>query len=189
EGFNPSSTVSEQLAMLPQFYSTQTAQRGGTTFIDAGGSYLNLRGMGANRTLVLLNGTRMLPSDSFGNVNVDNLPLALMRSVDIVAGGASAAYGADAISGVVNFGLHRDFEGLQASVSSGITARSDGGNWNFSLAGGSRVSDRLHIVGSLEARYIDQIDPDPERLDNWQDWGHVRNPQWRADDPPGTHPQ
>lgn len=189
ESFNPSSTVAEQLNILPQFFSTQTAQRGGTTFIDAGGSYLNLRGMGPNRTLVLLNGSRVIPSDSFGNVNIDNFPQALLRSVDIVTGGASAAYGADAISGVVNFVLDRDFEGLRATFSTGATQRRDGENWNLSLAGGTRISEGLHVVASVEARYIDQIDPDPDRLDNWRDWGHIRNPQWQAQDPPGSQPQ
>jgi outer membrane receptor protein involved in Fe transport len=187
--FDPGSTVAEQLDSLPQFFSTQTAQRGGTTFIGAGGSYLNLRGMGTNRTLVLLNGTRVIPSDSFGHVNVDNFPAALLDHVDIVTGGASAAYGADAISGVVNFILDREFTGLRASVSTGVTERGDGENWKFSVAGGRQFGDHLHFTGSVDARYIDQIDPDPDRLDNWLDWGHVRNPDWNPADVPGTHPR
>lgn len=175
---NPGNTIAEQLSALPQFFSTQSAQRGGTTFIDAGGSYLNLRGMGPNRTLVLLNGSRVIPSDAFGNVNVDNFPTALLSRVEIVTGGASAAYGADAISGVVNFVLDREYEGFKAAVSSGLTQRGDGENWSLALSGGHKVGERLHVLASAEARYIDQIDPDPKRLDNWLDWGHVRNPAW-----------
>ena len=175
---NPGNTIAEQLDALPQFFSTQSAQRGGTTFIDAGGSYLNLRGMGQNRTLVLLNGSRVIPSDAFGSVNVDNFPTALLSRVEIVTGGASAAYGADAISGVVNFVLDREYEGLKAAVSSGVTERGDGENWSVSLAGGHKIGERLHLLASVEARYIDQIEPDPQRLDNWNNWGHVRNPDW-----------
>jgi len=98
---NPGSTLAEQLDELPQFFATPTAQRGGNAVsTTAGGSYLNLRGMGLNRTLVLLDGTRVAPADANGSVNVDNFPAALMERVDIVTGGASAAYGADAVAGV-----------------------------------------------------------------------------------------
>ena len=110
---NPGSTLAEQLDELPQFFATPTAQRGGNAVsTTAGGSYLNLRGMGLNRTLVLLDGTRVAPADANGSVNVDNFPQALMERVDIVTGGASAAYGADAVAGVVNFVLNREFEGF-----------------------------------------------------------------------------
>ena len=82
---NPGSTIAEQLDELPQFFATPTAQRGGNAVsTTAGGSYLNLRGMGLNRTLVLLDGTRVAPADANGSVNVDNFPQALMERVDIV---------------------------------------------------------------------------------------------------------
>lgn len=184
--FNPGSTVASQLDQLPQFFDTATAQRGGLggggISTVAGGSYLNLRGMGANRTLVLVDGTRVAPADAQGSVNVDIFPSALMQRVDVVTGGASAAYGADAVAGVVNFVLDREFEGLKASISTGITEMMDGENYNFSVAGGRSFMDgRLHVIASAEGRQIDQIGVDSEakdRLDNWQDWGLVRNPKW-----------
>ncbi len=180
--FDPSSSVSEQLDNLPQFLNTQTAQRGGgTLFGDAAGSYLNLRNMGKQRTLVLFDGSRVVPADRASTVNVDNFPTALLRSVDVVTGGASAAYGADALAGVVNFVLDREFEGLKASVSTGITERHDGQNYNFSVAGGKRIGDRLHLIGSIEHRNIDQIERDPQDLDNWNSWGFVINPAWVTD--------
>ena len=176
---NPASTMAEQLDQLPQFFNTQTAQRGGTTFTTASGSFLNLRGMGTQRTLVLLDGSRVIPADAGGSTNIDNFPTALMTRVDVITGGASAAYGADALAGVVNFVLDREFEGLKARVSTGVTERMDGENWNVSLAGGtSLMDDRLHVIGSVETRYIDQIQADPDRLDNWEDWGLVQNPAW-----------
>src|SRR5690606_16613874 len=101
--FNPGSTVAAQLDNLPQFFDTPNAQRGGNAIsTTAGGSYLNLRGMGLNRTLVLVDGTRVAPADANGSVNVDIFPSALMQRIDVVTGGASAAYGADAVAGVVN---------------------------------------------------------------------------------------
>src|SRR5690606_34403927 len=126
-------TLAAQLDELPQFFDTANAQRGGNAIsTTAGGSYLNMRGMGQNRTLVLVDGTRMAPADAQGSVNVDMLPSALMQRIDVVTGGASAAYGADAVAGVVNFILNREFEGLTASVSTGITQELDGENYNLS---------------------------------------------------------
>ncbi len=181
-GFNPGSTVAEQLDNLPQFFSTNTAQRGGNAVsTTAGGSYLNLRGMGQNRTLVLLNGSRIIAADANGSVNIDNFPQALMTRVDVVTGGASAAYGADAVAGVVNFVLDREFEGLKTRFSTGITEEMDGENYSFSVAGGKSFLDgRLHLIGSVDARQIDQIGPDNERWDNWNEVGHVRNPLWTS---------
>ena len=179
--FNPGTTVAAQLDSLPQFFDTPNAQRGGNAIsTTAGGSYLNLRGMGLNRTLVLLDGTRVAPADAQGAVNVDLFPSALVQRIDVVTGGASAAYGADAVAGVVNFILDREFEGLRASVSTGITQEMDGENYNLSVAGGKAfMDDRLHVIASVEARQIDQIGPNSkDRLDNWKDWGLVRNPEW-----------
>ncbi|HWK54808.1 MAG TPA: TonB-dependent receptor [Hyphomicrobiales bacterium] len=179
--FNPGSTVAAQLDELPQFFDTPNAQRGGNAIsTTAGGSYLNLRGMGLNRTLVLVDGTRVAPADANGSVNVDIFPSALMQRIDVVTGGASAAYGADAVAGVVNFVLDREFEGLRARVSTGITEEMDGENYNFSVAGGKAFMDnRLHLISSVEARQIDQIGPGTyDRLDNWKDWGLVRNPNY-----------
>ena len=178
--FNPGSTVAEQLDSLPQFFATNTAQRGGLGISNAGGgSYLNLRGMGSSRTLVLLDGTRIVPADANGSVNIDNFPNALVTRVDVVTGGASAAYGADAVAGVVNFVLDREFEGLKTTISAGTSERRVGDNWNFSVAGGTSVMDgRLHLIGSLETRHVDQIVADPDLIENFQDWGLVRNPAW-----------
>jgi len=175
----PGNSISEQLDNLPQFLNTQTAQRGGATlFGDAGGSYLNLRNMGKQRTLVLFDGSRIVPADRSSSVNVDNFPTALVRTVDVVTGGASAAYGADALAGVVNFVLDREFEGLKTNVSTGITEVGDGQNWNFSVAGGKQIGDRLNLIGSIEARQVKQIMRSPFDTENWASIGLVINPAW-----------
>ena len=191
--FEPGSTIAEQLDALPQFFLTSTAQRGGPAlFGNGGGSYLNMRGLGPERTLVLFDGFRMPPADKRGSVNVDSLPTALVRSVDVVTGGATAAYGADALGGVTNFILDRDFEGLKFNAGTGMNEfNNEGKNWNVSVAGGTRIGERLSIIGSFEARHVDQIVRDPADLDpSWfQRWGHVQNPAWLATDPPGTNPR
>lgn len=191
--FEPGSTIAEQLDALPQFFLTSTAQRGGPAlFGNGGGSYLNMRGLGPERTLVLFDGFRMPPADKRGSVNVDALPTALVRSVDVVTGGASAAYGADALGGVTNFILDREFQGLKLSVGTGMNEfQSEGKNWNMSVAGGKRFGEKLNLIASFEARHIDQIWRDPATLDpSWfQRWGQVQNPAWRATDPPGTQPR
>jgi outer membrane receptor protein involved in Fe transport len=177
--FNPGTSISTQLDALPQFLNTQTAQRGGATlFGDAGGSYLNLRNMGKQRTLVLFDGSRIVPADRASTVNVDNFPTALVRTVDVVTGGASAAYGADAMAGVVNFVLDREFQGLKTNVSTGVTEFGDGFNWNFSVAGGTQIGDKLNLIGSVEARHVNQIDRDPQDTENWNSIGWVINPEW-----------
>jgi outer membrane receptor protein involved in Fe transport len=191
--FEPGSTIAEQLDALPQFFTTGTAQRGGPAlFGDGGGSYLDMRGLGRDRTLVLFDGSRVVPSDKRGQVNVDTLPTALVRSVDVVTGGASAAYGADALGGVTNFILDREFEGVKFSAGTGMNDfNNDGQNWNMSFAGGTEIGDRINIIGSIEVRHVDEVDRNPADLDpSWfQRWGYIQNPAWRASDPPGTNPQ
>jgi len=187
QNFEPGGTVAEQLDALPQFFITGTAQRGGPALFDnGGGSYLDMRGLGRNRTLVLLDGSRIVPADRRGTVNVDNIPTALVRSIDVVTGGASAAYGADALGGVTNFVLDREFQGLKLSASTGMNEfNQDGKNYNFSIAAGKALSDRWNVIGSFEMRHIDEINRLPSELSpEWfQRWGQVTNPNAAAGGP------
>ncbi|MDR0779787.1 MAG: TonB-dependent receptor [Pseudomonadales bacterium] len=189
----PGNTISQQLDVLPQFFNNGSPQRGdgGNPSVGSGGpGALNIRnlnsastGAGISRTLTLLDGARVVPTDKRGTVNVDMFPTALMRSVDVVTGGASAAYGADALGGVVNFVLNRQFEGLKVSVGSGMHEyNSTGKQYEVSIAGGQALLDkRLHLIGSLEARHIDEVYADRTRWDNSQyQWGYVTNPAWVA---------
>lgn len=178
--FDPGGTVAEQLDSLPQFFRTQTAQRSSGSLAFTVGSFLDMRALGSQRTLVLLDGARMAPGDKRGPVNVDTFPTALVRSVDVVTGGASAAYGADALGGVTNFVIDREFDGVKFSSGTGISEYGDGFRVNASIAGGFDIGDRLHVIGSFEARQIDQIVRDTEDLDSswYQRWGWVKNPAW-----------
>jgi len=187
--FEPVSTPAEQLSALPQFFGTMSAQRGSFPLShQAGAGYLNLRNLGNQRTLVLLDGSRVVPGDKYGPVNIETFPTALIRSVDVVTGGASAAYGADALGGVVNFIIDREFQGLKISTGTGISEWGDGQRWNFSIAGGRQFGERLNVIASIEAKHINQIARDPEKLDpDWfQRWGFVTNPAWRPGAPAGV---
>jgi len=148
---NPRQMV-EGLSQLPQFLNNQRPQNTGG--LTTGGSNLNLRGAGSNRTLVLLNGRRMPSGNRYGVVNVSALPQAAISNVEIVTGGASAAYGTDAVAGVVNFVLNTDYEGFTANVQAGTTSRSDGDNYSASATWGTAVGDRGHLL--LSADWYDQ---------------------------------
>ena len=107
----------------------------------AGANLLNLRDLGTNRTLVLLDGRRVSPSFLTGEVDVNTIPTALIQRVDIVTGGASAAWGSDAVAGVVNFVLDTKFTGLQLEAQGGATTHGDAGNGSGSIAYGTGFAD------------------------------------------------
>jgi iron complex outermembrane recepter protein len=181
-GFKPGATMADQLDQLPQFFQTQSAQRGGgALFGGAGRSVIDLRAMGPQRTLVLLDGARLSPADRDGSVHIDNIPTALLSQVEVVTGGASAAYGADALAGVTNFRLNRDYDGLDFRVGYGATSDGQGDNENFSVAYGTPFGEKWHFIGSIENQSIDPIEYDPLELGDWfQRYGIVANPAWTA---------
>ena len=110
---NGTVNVGDRLALLPQFRPSFTSQNSGRFIGTAGLSILDLRGQGTNRTLVLQNGLRHVTSQpGAATVDVSTIPVDLIERVDIVTGGNSSVYGSDAIAGVVNFVLKRDFEGI-----------------------------------------------------------------------------
>jgi outer membrane receptor protein involved in Fe transport len=108
---------------------------------NGGASFVNLRGIGSQRNLVLLDGRRFVPADETGRVDLNNIPLAIIERTDILTGGATTTYGADAVSGVVNFITKRDFEGMQLDVVGGITDRGDGDLFRAELTVGANFDD------------------------------------------------
>ena len=107
---------------------------------------VNLRGLGEVRTLVLVDGKRMVPYDTQGIVDLNMIPAALVQRVEVVTGGASAVYGSDAVSGVVNFILKKNFTGIEADAQIGVSSKNDGEHHDFSLTGGMNIGDRGNIV-------------------------------------------
>ncbi|MEM8499134.1 MAG: TonB-dependent receptor [Pseudomonadota bacterium] len=121
----------------------------------AGAATIDLRGLGAERNLLLLNGRRMVPFNYDGEVDSASVPTALLERVDVITGGASAVYGSDAIAGAVNFVLKRDFEGVELRANRSQTSESDGEVNNLSITIGSNLAeDRGNIAFS--ASYMDR---------------------------------
>src|SRR5690606_24382062 len=103
-----------------------------------------------SRTLVLLDGRRFVPSNRYGQVDISLFPSALIQRTEVVTGGASAAYGSDAVTGVTNFIMNNEFEGFDANVQYGVSELGDAKNYRMSLAGGKAIGDRSHFVWGLE---------------------------------------
>jgi outer membrane receptor protein involved in Fe transport len=169
----------DSLSQLPQFLNNATAQTSSNFAGSGGASNLNLRGIGSQRTLVLLDGRRVTPSSRTNTVDINLFPDAMIRRVETVTGGASAAYGTDAVAGVVNFILDTDFEGVAVSGQKGITSRGDGENWEGSFSFGTDIGEKSHLLFSASGYQIDGIDNYADR-DWYQGWGTVTNPAWQA---------
>ena len=145
EAMDPSSLIAS-VSQLPQFYGNQTPNNS-AFFTRSGTGTLNLRGLGVNRTLTLLNGRRFPSSSAFGGVDINVFPEAMIKGIETVTGGASAAYGTDAVAGVTNFLLDTDFEGLEASLQGGITSR--GMSCTPATVALSSATERAHEEHSL----------------------------------------
>jgi len=136
-------TVEKALSQMPQFTGSFGQGNTGSTStgLNGGQSYASLRGLGAKRTLILLDGRRLQPSNPDGSVDLNIIPEALIENVEVITGGASTAYGSDATAGVVNFKLKRSFEGLTADAQYGISEKGDAESFRFSVTGGSSFAD------------------------------------------------
>ncbi|KQS02991.1 TonB-dependent receptor [Sphingomonas sp. Leaf357] len=180
---SPSNNIADFVNQLPSVAgSTRPANsRLNLSSGQAGINTINLRNLGDNRTLILLDGRRSVGSTITGLVDVNTIPQQLVKSIEVVTGGASAAYGSDAVAGVVNFVLDKKYTGLKGAIDSGITDKGDGRNYSVSLAGGLAFGseNRGHILLSGEVAHRDgifQVDRD------WNATGYVRiqDPNWTA---------
>jgi outer membrane receptor protein involved in Fe transport len=143
--------IGDLLNELPSFRGTQTPAAQGLSGGYVGGRVLDLRGLGTVRTLVLLDGKRVAPSTPQGTVDTNMIPSVLVDRVDVVTGGASAAYGSDAVAGVVNFILNEKLNGVRSSISYGEAEEGDAQNTAASVAGGTELfGGRGHIVAGAE---------------------------------------
>lgn len=144
--------LGEALNDLPQLRSTFSVQNSGRFIGTAGLNYLDLRGQGTARTLVLQNGRRHVSSGpGTSQVDVNTIAIDLVERVDIVTGGNSAVYGSDAIAGVVNFVTNRNFEGLRIRGQNGISAAGDRPAALVSLTAGRNFNDsRTNIAVNFE---------------------------------------
>ncbi|HET7086236.1 MAG TPA: TonB-dependent receptor [Rhizomicrobium sp.] len=150
------SDLPDGLNKLPVFAGSNVprlAGNGGGGNGTSGGvpqNVLALRNFGVQRTLVMLDGHRATPTNADGSVDVDTLPQMLVSRVDVVTGGASAVYGSDAVTGVVNFILDKKFDGLKIDTNAGISTYGDAASFKFGAAFGTDLfGGRAHFEGAV----------------------------------------
>lgn len=163
-------TLIQAMNALPIFINNNTPNSNAGFFARSGTGNLNLRGLGTNRTLTLLNGRRIAPTTAFGGADINLIPSAMLRGVENVTGGASAAYGTDAVAGVTNFLLDTEFTGLELNLQGGITQRGDGESFEGSASFGTRIGTRGHLLLSAEYNQMEPIWNYNDR-DWYQGWG------------------
>ncbi|HZF17521.1 MAG TPA: TonB-dependent receptor [Steroidobacteraceae bacterium] len=133
------------LVKLPQFHAVQTPTMGGdiqpTATNTPGAATVSLRGIGANRNLVLMDGRRVTPGNASQVIDINTIPSMAIERVEIITGGASSTYGADAVSGVVNFVMKKNFQGFQFDAMTGQTDRGDGTEYQIAAIMGSNLAD------------------------------------------------
>ncbi|MBT2188339.1 TonB-dependent receptor domain-containing protein [Sphingobium nicotianae] len=139
-------SIDQQLNKMPQFVAGANERTSATDVqpnptSSPGIATANLRGLGPNRTLVLLDGRRTQPANASLAVDLNTIPKAALDGVEIITGGAGATYGADAVAGVVNFKLKRHFTGVAIDSQAGVTSRGDGQQYDASILVGSDFAD------------------------------------------------
>lgn len=139
----PQANISDYVNTLPSVRGSQTSSTnsGSLSNGQAGIATVNLRSLGAARTLVLIDGQRSVASTPVGFVDTQTVPQGLIKGVEVVTGGASSAYGSDAVAGVINFSLNRDFKGLRAEYEFGITDYGDVPNHTIRITSGFDFAD------------------------------------------------
>lgn len=179
-------TLAQNPALLNSFGGARTSGSN-ADFGAVGVQLLNLRSLGEDRTLTLINGRRHVASLSgTAAVDINTIPTDLIESVDVLTGGASAIYGADGVSGVVNFRLKRNFDGLIASAQNGISSRGDAGQRFGAITVGRNFADgRGNIALSYEFRETDRVAGNRRSYvgDPQRSFGIVRNQADFPDNP------
>src|ERR1700730_12873265 len=148
-------TLDRAIGEMPQFSAAQGMSEvgdvQGSTNFAGGQAYGDLRGLGPNRALVLMDGRRMMQSNPNGSVDLNTITMSMIENVEIITGGASATYGSDAIAGVLNFKLRQNFSGAELSYQHGETTHGDGATEHASaLLGGNFADDRGNAVLAIE---------------------------------------
>jgi outer membrane receptor protein involved in Fe transport len=177
-----STTVIDTLLRSPLITRGLDASNGGNN-TDSGAAFVNLRGLGTNRSLTLVNGRRRVSGSSTSSaVDLNTIPAAMIGRVEITTGGSSAVYGADAVSGVVNIITRKDFDGLEVNAQGGISEKGDAGNYVFSVLAGTKFSDGRGSI-NLAASYSKQNEL------NWRDRSFSHYPLARLATPGNKGPQ
>lgn len=172
--------IADYLNTLPSLLGDATTVQGNNAISSGttGMNRLNLRGLGPDRTLILVDGRRFVGSNLQGNVDANGLPNALVRQVDVVTGGASSVYGSDAVAGVVNFILDTRYTGTKGFLQAGQSQRSDDDQRNAGVTFGRPFAEgRGHVLLNAEYARSEGIGSARER--SWfRGWGNMVNPDW-----------
>lgn len=153
-------SVGDVLNDMPQLRSSLGSQNSTSGLGTRGVNFLDLRGLGRARTLVLVNGRRHVSADIINNgnaVDINTLPTDLIETIEIVTGGNSSIYGSDAMAGVVNFRLKDSFDGIQMHARAGISTYGDAGNQYVSLVAGKNFAEGRGNI-AFNAEYAHQSD-------------------------------
>lgn len=144
-------TIADYLNKMPSFGGTTSAKNPAINVAGGGTEFVNLRNLGVTRTLVLLDNRRVVEATTTGGVDTVTMPQNLIKRVEVVTGGASAAWGSDAVAGVVNFVLDRDYQGLGVNIDTGVSQRADNGYFKANIIGGtSFAGGKGHIVAEFD---------------------------------------
>lgn len=174
--------VGDALNQIPSFRAINTPA---SNFFRVSGNIgartLDLRGLGATRTLTLVDGHRFVGSSDNGTVDINSIPSILVKRAEVVTGGASAAYGADAVSGVVNLILDNKLSGIKTDINTGVSQRGDAQTFYATVAGGTEFGGgRGHLVAGLEYAKESGIGPCEEREWCRRYTNYVPNPGYNA---------
>jgi outer membrane receptor protein involved in Fe transport len=174
-----STNLGEVLAQLPSFRNTSSFNSAGVTSRNGSQITPDLRGLGASRTLVLVNGRRHVPSETTGTVDIKLIPTLMVQQIEVVTGGASAAYGSDAVAGVVNFILRDNIDGVELSAQTGFSQVGDGEEFRVSAAAGtSFAGGRGKINFGIDWLKVGEIGPQTTRDWGRRDVGLITNPNF-----------
>jgi iron complex outermembrane receptor protein len=178
-----SAAIEQSLNKLPQFTPVQTPALGGdiqaTATNTPGAATISLRGLGTNRTLVLMDGRRATPGNASMVVDINTIPSAAVERVEIITGGASATYGADAVAGVVNFIMKKNFQGLQLDARAGVSQHGDGFEYEIGGVMGTNFDDGR---GNISIAFATNDRKSARRAD--RDWfvDAWKNPKYGANE-------
>jgi outer membrane receptor protein involved in Fe transport len=144
--------IAQTLNQLTQVQPSTNTQNTNLTLFAAGQATIDIRGLGTNRTLVLVNGKRhQAGSFTSSAVDLNGFAANYIERSEVITGGASAAYGSEAISGVVNLITRKDLEGIEVDSQAGITDKGDGSTWNIAFSAGHRyLNDRAYSIVAVE---------------------------------------
>ncbi len=172
-----STNIADLINEVPSFSGTMTPTSTVLNSRQNGRNGLDIRGLGTNRNLVLVNGRRFVPFEEFGTVDINSIPSVAIKRVEIVTGGASAAWGSDAVSGVINIIFDDELEGTKVEAQYGQAGEGDNENYRISAALGHHFSDnRGHFMLAVEHFDTKGIPESFERDWAQEHWGFLSNP-------------